>query len=176
MWKVGPYGQKLLGKAQGKSSRNAAGVGKRKWRTVSSRLASNNVYSVLHPEKLGNKLNFINTTERVRDIQHTLWPLREVWLKVGLEKLENHEGVAVKALLDSGATGLFMDMTFAKEQRFKMEKLKKPLLVRNVDGIVNAGGAITHQVECNMFFKGHIERARMNICNLGKTELILGML
>jgi len=176
MWKVGPYGQKLLGKAQGKSSRNAAGVGKRKWRTVSSRLASNNVYSVLHPEKLGNKLNFINTTERVRDIQHTLWPLREVWLKVGLEKLENHEGVAVKALLDSGATGLFMDMTFAKEQRFKMEKLKKPLLVRNVDGIVNAGGAITYQVECNMFFKGHIERARMNICNLGKTELILGML
>ena len=53
---------------QKKSSRNAAEVGKRKWRTVSSRLASNNVYSVLHPEKLGNKLNSINTTERVRDI------------------------------------------------------------------------------------------------------------
>jgi len=28
-------------------------------------------------------------------------------MKVGLEKLESHEGVAVKALLDSGATGLF---------------------------------------------------------------------
>jgi len=61
-------------------------------------------------------------------------------MKVGLEKLENHEGVAVKALLDSGAMGLFMDMTFAKEKGFKMEKLKKPLLVRNVDGTVNAGG------------------------------------
>ena len=72
MWKVGPYGQKLLGKAQGKGSRNTVGVGKRKWRTVSSQLASNNIYSVLHPEKLGNKLNFINTTERVRDIRHTL--------------------------------------------------------------------------------------------------------
>jgi len=56
-----------------------------------------------------------------------------------------------------------------------MEKLKKPLLVRNVDGIVNAGGAITHQIECNMFFKGHMERARINVCNLGKTEVILGM-
>jgi len=33
--------------------------------------------------------------------------------------------------LDSGATGLFMDTTFAKEKGFKMEKLKKPLLVRN---------------------------------------------
>jgi len=26
-----------------------------------------------------------------------------------------------------------------------------------------------------MFFKEHVERARMNVCNLGKTELILGM-
>ena len=93
---------------------------------------------------------------------------------MGLEKLENYEGVAVRVLLDNRAIGLFMDMTFAQEKRFKMEKLKKPLLVRNVDGMVNAGGAIIYQVECNMFFKGHVERARMDICNLGKTEVILG--
>ena len=130
----------------------------------------------MHPEKLENKLNCINTTERVRDIWHTLWLLREVWIKMGLEKLESHERVAIRALLDSGATGLFMDTTFAREKGFKIEKLKKPLLVRNVDGTVNAGGTITHQVECNMFFKRHIERARMGVCNLGKTEVILGML
>jgi len=94
---------------------------------------------------------------------------------MGLEKLENHEGVAVKALLDSGVTGLFIDITFTKKKGFKMEKLKKPLLVRNVDSTENVGGAITHQVECNMFFKDHVERARMDVCNLGKTEVILGM-
>jgi len=27
-----------------------------------------------------------------------------------------------------------------------------------------------------MFFKGHVERVRMDMCNLGKTEVILGML
>jgi len=102
--------------------------------------------------------------------------LREVWLKVGLEKLESYEGVVVKALLDSSATGLFMDITFAKEKRFKIEKLKKPLLVSNVDRTANTGEAITHQVECNMFFKEHIERVRMDMCNLGKTKLILEML
>jgi len=142
---------------------------------VNSWLASNNVYSVLHPEKLGNKLNSINTTEKVRDIRCTLQPLREVWLKVGLEKLESHEEIAVKALLDSRATGLFMDTTFAKKKVFKIEKLKKPLLVRNVNGTANAGRAITHQVEYNMFFKGHMERAKIDVCNLEKTELILGM-
>jgi len=98
----------------------------------------------LHPEKLGNKLNSINTTEKVRDIWCTLWLLREVWLKVELEKLENHKEVAVKALLDSGATGLFINTTFAKEKGFKMEKLKKPLLVWNVDGTINMGGAIMY--------------------------------
>ena len=87
---------------------------------MSSRLASNNLYSVLCPEKLGNKFNCTNTTERVRDIQHILQLLREVWLKVELEKLESHKGVAVRALLDSGATGLFMNITFAKEKGFKM--------------------------------------------------------
>ena len=130
----------------------------------------------MRPEKLGNKLNFAKNTERVRNMRHTLWPLREVWMKVGLEKLESHKGVAVKALLDSGATGLFMDMTFAREKGFKMERMKNPLLVKNVDGTVNVGGAIMHQVECNMFFKGHVERVRMDVCNLGKTEVILGIL
>jgi len=125
----------------------------------------------LHPEKLDNKLNCSKDTERARDVQHTLQPLREVWMKVGLEKLESHEGVAVKALLDSGATGLFMDTTFAREKGFKMERIKNPLLVKNVDGIVNVGGAITHQVEYNMFFKGHVERVRMDVYNLGKTRL-----
>jgi len=96
-------------------------------------------------------------------------------MKVGLEKLENHKGVAVKALLDSGATGLFMDTAFTKEKGFKMEKLKNPLLIRNIDRTANVGGAITHQVECNMFFKGHMKRVRMDVYNLGKMEVILEM-
>ena len=50
-------------------------------------------------------------------------------MKVGLEKIKNHKGVAVKALLDSEATGLFMNTKFTKEKGFKLEKLKKPLLV-----------------------------------------------
>jgi len=96
-------------------------------------------------------------------------------MKVGLEKLESHEGVAVKALLDSRATGLFIDTTFVRKKGFKMERMKNPLPVKNMDRTVNVGGAITHQVKCNMFFKGHMERVRMDMCSLGKTKVILGM-
>jgi len=30
-------------------------------------------------------------------------------------------------------------------------------------------------VEVNVYYKGHVERMRMDVCNLGKTEIILGM-
>ena len=51
-----------------------------------------------------------------------------------------------------------MDTKFTKEKRFKLERLKNPLLVQDVDRTINMGGAITYQVECNMFFKGYIKR------------------
>ena len=70
----------------------------------------------------------------------------------------------------------WQDTKFTKKKGFKLKRLKSPLLVWNVDGIVNVGGAITYQVECNIFFKGHVKRAQMDICNLGKIEVILGML
>ena len=50
-----------------------------------------------------------------RDVRRTLKPLREVWLEVGIEKLDNHEEVTVKALLDSGTTEMFVDKKFIEE-------------------------------------------------------------
>ena len=58
-----------------------------------------------------------------RDVRRMLRPLREIWLEVGIEKLDNHEEVTVKALLDSGATGIFVDKKFVEEHGFKLEKL-----------------------------------------------------
>jgi len=54
-------------------------------------------------------------------------------MKIKLEKLENHEGVAVRALLDSGTAGLFMNTQFAKRRGLKLERLRNLLLVRNID-------------------------------------------
>jgi len=102
--------------------------------------------------------------------------LREVWLNIRIEKIDTHEGIAVKALLDSGATGMFMNKRTAAKHGFMLEKLERPIIVRNVDRTNNSGGAITHQVEANVYYKGHVERMRMDVCDLGKTEVILGIL
>ena len=53
--------------------------------------------------------------------------------------------------------------------------MNKLIKVRNVDGSDNKGGSITHEVEVNLFYRGHVERVRMNICELGRTEVVLGM-
>jgi len=92
-----------------------------------------------------------------------------------VEKLDMHEGVTVKALLDSGTTGMFMDKRMATRHKFKLQKLERLIAVRNVDGTNNSGGAITHQVEVNVYYKDYVERMRMDVYNLGKTEIILGM-
>jgi len=101
--------------------------------------------------------------------------LREVWLNIGVEKIDMHEDIMIKVLLDSGATGMFMDRQTVARHGFKLQKLERLIAVRYVDGTNNSRGAIMHQVECNVFYKGHMERMRMDVYDLGKTEVILGM-
>ena len=41
--------------------------------------------------------------------------MREVTVKIELERIDMQEGITVEALLDSGATGLVMSSEFAKK-------------------------------------------------------------
>jgi len=110
-----------------------------------------------------------------REVRRTFKMLREVWMSIGVEKLNTYEDITLKALLDSSATRMFMDKRIAARHGFKLKKLERPIMVRNVNRTNNSRGAITHQVECNVYYKGHVERMRINVYNLGKTEVILGM-
>jgi len=96
-------------------------------------------------------------------------------LDIGIEKVDMYKGITVKALLDSSTIGMFMNREMAKKHSFKMTKLKRSLKVKNVDGTENSGGNIIYQVKVNVFYRNHVERIRMDVCNLGKTKVILGM-
>jgi len=113
--------------------------------------------------------------ERERDVRRTFKILREVWLDIEIEKVDTHKGVTVKALLDNSTMGMFMDREMAKRHSFKITKLERLLKVKNVDRTENSGGNIMHQIKVNVFYKNHVKRMRMDMCNLGKTEVILGM-
>ena len=101
--------------------------------------------------------------------------LREVTVKIGLERIDMQEGIMVEALLDSGATGLVMSSEFARKQGFKLKKLDKPMHVRNVDGSLNKEGPIKHTVEVNIYYQEHRERTEIDVIGEQKWTVILGM-
>jgi len=41
-------------------------------------------------------------------------------MDIGIEKVDMHKGIIVKVLLDSGATGMFMDRKMAAKYGFRL--------------------------------------------------------
>jgi len=87
-------------------------------------------------------------------------PLREVMVKIGLERIDTQESIIVEALLDSGATGLVISSEFAKKQGFKLKRLER---LRNVNGSLNKEELIEHTVEVNIYYQSHRERIEIDV-------------
>jgi len=102
--------------------------------------------------------------------------LREVWLNIRVEKVDIYKSVIVRALLDSSMTGMFINRKMAAKHGFRLQKLDRLVMVRNVNSTNNSTEVIIYQVEVNMYYKNHIERVRMNVYNLEKTNVILEIL
>ena len=88
--------------------------------------------------------------------------LREVMVKIGLERVDTQEGITVEVLLDSGTTGLVISLEFVRKQGFKLKKLERPMNVRNVDGLLNKKGSIEHIVEVNIYYQEYRERTEID--------------
>ena len=101
--------------------------------------------------------------------------LREVTVKIGLERIDTQEGITVEALLNSRAIGLVMSSEFAKKQSFKLKRLERPMQVRNVDRTFNQEGPIENTVEVNIYYQGHRERTEIDVIGEQKWKIILGM-
>jgi len=81
---------------------------------------------------------------------------------------------SVKALLDSGATGSFIDKDFVRTKGISTQSISRPIPVFNVDGSPNEAGRISEVVDVVLRYKTHSERTLLAISNLGKQNMILG--
>ena len=102
--------------------------------------------------------------------------LREVTVKIGLERIDTQEGIMVEILLDSGTTGLVMSSEFVRKQEFKLKKLDKPMYIRNIDSLLNKEGSIEYIVEINIYYQKYRERMEIDVIGGQKWKVILGML
>ena len=101
--------------------------------------------------------------------------LREVTVKIGLERIDTQKGIMVEALLDSGATGLVMSSEFARKQGFKLKKLERPINIRNMDGSLNKERPIENTVKVNIYYQRHRERIEIDVIREQKWTVILEM-
>ncbi len=63
--------------------------------------------------------------------------LREVTVKIGLERIDTQKEVIVEALLNSRAMWLVMSSEFAKKQGFQLKKIERLIYVKNVGDSFN---------------------------------------
>jgi hypothetical protein len=88
---------------------------------------------------------------------------KSLHLKVELQTTDTGEVLATNALLDCGATGLFIDTEYVKRKRLTVRNLARPIPVYNVDGTLNQAGAISGIVDLVLWYKGHTEQAQFTV-------------
>ena len=78
------------------------------------------------------------------------------------------------ALVDCGATGLFVDTEYVRSNNISTCRLTTPIPVYNVNGTANEAGANTEIMDIVLRHKGHAERTQLAVTSLGKQTMILG--
>jgi len=81
---------------------------------------------------------------------------------------------SIKALLDSRATGNFIDKDFVRTKDIGTQSISCPIPVLNMDSSPNETGQISKVVDVVLRYKTHSERTLLAISNLGKQSMILG--
>jgi len=89
--------------------------------------------------------------------------LREVIVKIELERIDIQERVTVKTLLDSNVIELVISSELARKYKFKLKKIKRSIYVKNIDGFFNKEKLIKHTVEVNIYYQWHRVRTEIDV-------------
>jgi len=95
-------------------------------------------------------------------------------LPIEVSTTDTSEVHFVKALLDSGATGNFIDRDFVQTKGINTQSISRPIPVYNVDGSPNKAGQISEVVDVVFHYKTYSERTLLTVSSLGRQNMILG--
>jgi hypothetical protein len=83
--------------------------------------------------------------------------------------------VETTALIDSGATGNFLDLGLLSLANFPLQQLPKPIQAYNVDGSANRKGTILWKTKIPVLPFQKTNGLELMIVSLGRKQIILGM-
>ena len=80
------------------------------------------------------------------------------------------------AMIDSGATGLFLHQKFIDRHKIFTRALPHPITLYNIDGTPNLAGKITHSAQLLSTISGNPPQLlKYLVTNLGTEDIILGL-
>src|SRR5258707_1534731 len=94
-------------------------------------------------------------------------------LQVELMSPTSLASVTTSTLLNSGATGMFINWDFVWRHQLETTPLPQPILLHNIDGSTNEHGSIMEEVHALLHFGQHSERAQFTVTNLGQQSVII---
>jgi len=101
---------------------------------------------------------------------------RSFYVTMQIETIDKRKTIFTNLLLDTGASGIFVDEEWARKQNFNFIPIDHPIPVRNADGTLNSGGYIKNRIEFILRVGTHQERISADVTNIGgKQKLILGL-
>jgi len=95
-------------------------------------------------------------------------------IKVELTSLTSLASISTSMLLDSRATGMFINQSFMQKHQLETTLLPQPVLVCNINGSTNENGSVTEEVHITLCFGHHSKRAHLAVANLRQQTVIIG--
>jgi len=105
----------------------------------------------------------------------TIQNIRSPSIRVKVRIVCHGRKINAHAILDSGAKGVYCNISFINAYKIPTSLLAKPIYPRNVDGTLNKQGPICHTAILRMEMgEEHKETTEMAITNIGQHDILLG--
>ena len=85
------------------------------------------------------------------------------------------QNIGTRALVDSGAEGIFISRKFARDNWIPTKPLGHRIIAKNVDDTVNKQGIIDRYADLEVEVGGRKQKEMFLVTDLGKSSVILGL-
>ena len=100
---------------------------------------------------------------------------KSIHIPISIFAKEGAQIIDTFTLVDSEATGDFINQDLAKKRGYQLQRLSQLLKAQNVDGSANQGGIICHKIILHLWIAETEERREFLVVNCGQENLILGL-
>jgi len=105
----------------------------------------------------------------------TIRNIRSPSIRVKVRIVHHRRKIDTHAILDSGAKGVYCNVSFINEHKIPTYPLVNPIYPRNIDGTLNKQGPIHHTAILRMEMgEEHKETTDTAVTNIGRHDILLG--